>query len=214
MKSAKHFNMNRLLVANWKMNPETPREARALFSKTKLLASRLRHTTVVICSPAVFLPLLKSGRNIALGAQDISTELRGAHTGQISAPMVKYSGAAYTIIGHSERRAAGETDEIINKKIKIALGQGLKVILCVGERERDERGDYLKHLRDQLEKAVHRLPRPAVAWLVIAYEPVWAITATAGQVGGGADRADTPADFLEQAIFIRKVLSQRKCNYY
>jgi triosephosphate isomerase len=192
--------MHRLIVANWKMNPDTPSEARALVTATKLVAGNLRHTNVVICPPAVFLALLKPTRKIALGAQDISTELRGAYTGSISAPMMKYSGVTYAIIGHSERRALGETDEIINQKIKIALSQGLRVILCVGERARDEHGHYLKHLREQLEKAVYRLPRPMAKGLIIAYEPIWAI-------GVDAKQADTPAGFLEQSIFIRKVLS-------
>ena len=209
--------MKRLLVANWKMNPDPPREARTLIAATRMVARSLRRTDIVLCPPAVFANLVTPARRLALGAQDISTELRGAparpngrsggYTGSISAPMMKYSGATYTIIGHSERRMTGETDEIINKKIKIALGQNLRVILCVGELARDPRGEYLKHLRDQLEKAVHGLPKHAAQGLIIAYEPIWAITATAGQVGGGTDRADTPADFLEQAIFIRKVLS-------
>ncbi len=192
--------MNRLLVANWKMNPETPREARVLIAATRSVARSLRQTNIVLCPPAIFANLVTPARRIALGAQDISTQLRGAYTGSISAPMVKYSGATYTIIGHSERRAMGETDEIINKKVKVALGQRLRIILCVGERERDERGEYLKHLREQLEKAIHGLSKRVANGIIIAYEPIWAI-------GGGADRADTPADFLEQAIFIRKVLS-------
>ena len=194
--------MKKLIIANWKMNPETPREARWLIAVTKQVASKLKRTTVVLCPPAIFLPISagKLAKNLAFGGQDISIELRGAFTGQISAPMMKYSGATYTLVGHSERRAIGETDEIINKKIKVALGQGLKVILCVGERERDEHGNYLKHLREQLEKAVYRLPRTMAKGLIIAYEPVWAI-------GVDAKQADTPADFLEQAIFIRKVLS-------
>ena len=200
--------MNRLLVANWKMNPDSPREARTLIAATKKAAQSLRRTEIVLCPPAIFLPLVAPSRRVTLGGQDISTELRGAFTGSISAPMVKYSGATYTIIGHSERRypssafsnGIGETNEMINKKIKVALGQGLRVILCVGERERDEQGKYLGLIRISLEQAVQRLPKVAANRLIIAYEPIWAI-------GGSAEKADTPADFLEQAIFIRKVLS-------
>ena len=160
----------------------------------------VQNAEVIICPPAIFMPLVAPSRRLALGAQDISTELRGAYTGSISAPMMKYSGATYAIIGHSERRIVSETDEIINKKIKLALSQGLRVILCVGERERDQQGSYLTALRTSLEKAIYRLPRTAARGLIIVYEPVWAI-------GGNTDRADTPAGFLEQAIFIRKVLS-------
>lgn len=192
--------MNKLLIANWKMNPDTPREARRLYAATRAAARPLRRTDIVLCPPAIFMPIIVPSRRIALGAQDIFTELRGAYTGSISASMVKYSGGTYAIIGHSERRAAGETDETVNKKIKLALSQRLRVVLCVGERERDEHGKYLADLRGQLEGAIYRLPRAAARGLIVSYEPIWAI-------GGAADRADTPADFLEQAIFIRKTLS-------
>lgn len=192
--------MKKLLIANWKMNPDTPREARALVVATKRETGKLKRTTVILCPPAVFIPLIKPSKRLEIGAQDIATELRGAYTGLIAATMLKYSGATYTIIGHSEQRARGETDEIVNQKIKVALSQGLRVILCVGERERDEQGKYLAELRLSLEKAVHRLPKVTAQNIIIAYEPVWA-------VGANAKEIDTPAGFLEQAIFIRKVLS-------
>ena len=89
---------------------------------------------------------------------------------------------------------------MVNQKVKVALNQGLRVILCVGERVRDEHGQYLTELRTSLEKSIGRLPRSAASKLIIAYEPVWAI-------GVDATGTDTPAGFLEQAIFIRKVLS-------
>ena len=184
------------------MNPDTPREARRLFLKVKRAASRLRRTSVVICPPAVFLPLLRPGRNLALGAQDIFTELRGVYTGSISAAQIKYAGADYVILGHSERRQLGETDELINRKVRLALKTGLKVILCVGETTRDDRGDYLPILRGMLELDLERVTRAAVRNLIITYEPVWAI-------GGAASSADTPESFLENSLFIRKVLAAR-----
>lgn len=196
--------MKRLIVANWKMNPDTPREAKVLIAVTRATVRSLKKTNIVLCPPAIFIPLIKPSTRMTIGSQDISTELRGAYTGSIGAPMIKYSGATYTIIGHSERRqpksGAGETDEVVNQKIKIALAQGLRVILCVGERVRDEHGAYLTELRTSLEKSIGRLPRSAASKLIIAYEPIWAI-------GGDVNHADTPAGFLEQAIFIRKVLS-------
>lgn len=194
--------MKKIVIANWKMNPDTPREARRLFGRVKRGASRLHRTAVVICPPAVFLPLLRPGKNLVLGGQDLFEEPHGAYTGSISAAQIKYSGAAYMIIGHSERRARGETDELVNQKIKLALKVGLKAILCVGETIRDDRGDYLKVLRDMLERDLERVSRIEAKNLLIVYEPVWAI-------GGSASSADTPEGFLEHALFIRKVLAAR-----
>ncbi len=191
--------MKKLIVANWKMNPETPREARELFGATKKAATKSK-ARVVVCPPAVFLPLLKSASNVALGAQDAYPAASGAYTGFVSASMVAYSGAQYVIIGHSERRAAGEGDDLINQKIKWSLKSNLKIILCVGERERDHDGKYLNIIKEQLEKDLVGLSRDNFTNLIIAYEPVWAI-------GAAAKASDTPEGFREQAIFIRKVLS-------
>lgn len=196
--------MKKLVVANWKMNPDTPREAKRLFGKIKRAAGHLRRTAVVICPPAIFLQILagKPAKNLALGGQDIFSEPRGAYTGSISAAQIKYAGAEYVILGHSERRARGETDELINRKIKLAAKVGLKVILSVGETARDDRGDYLKVLRDMLERDLERVSRTEIKNLLIVYEPVWAI-------GGAASSADTPESFLEHSLFIRKVLAAR-----
>lgn len=202
--------MKKIIVANWKMNPETPREARELFAKVKRAASRLRRAEAVICPPAIFLPLLRSGKNLALGGQDMFEEPRGAparpngrsggYTGSISAAQIKYVGAEYVILGHSERRRLGETDELINRKVRLALKTGLRVILCVGEAARDLRGDYLQVLRGALERGLERVARGELKDLIIAYEPVWAI-------GGEASAADTPEGFLEQALFLKKILA-------
>ncbi len=139
---------------------------------------------------------------MALGGQDIFNELRGAYTGSISAAQIKYAGAEYVILGHSERRRLGETDGLINQKVRLAFKTGLKVILCVGETTRDDRGDYLKILREMIERDLERVSRVAIKDLIIVYEPVWAI-------GGAAAAADTPEGFLEHALFIRKVLTAR-----
>ncbi len=194
----------KLIVANWKMNPETPREARELFGRVKRLAARARAAHVVVCPPALWLPLMRSGVNLELGGQDLSAESvgSGAFTGSVSGAQLKYAGATYVLIGHSERRASGETDELIQRKLRAALRAGLRPILCVGERARDANGDYLQIIRQSLETATAEIPRAHLARLVVAYEPIWAI-------GEGANGADTPNAFLEQAIFIRRVMSQR-----
>lgn len=196
--------MKKIIVANWKLNPDSPREARELFVKIKRTVSRLKRVETVICPPAIFLPDLEKARGaakkLALGGQDAFPALDGAWTGQISPAMIRKSGARYLILGHSERRAQGDTDELINQKLKLALAQGLKVILCVGEKTRDPQGHYLQTIKTQLLTALEKVPRKLASQLIIAYEPVWAI-------GDAAKFSDTPAGFLEQAIYIRKILS-------
>lgn len=197
----------RLLVANWKMNPATPREAKALFAAGSRAAGGLsgRKLEVVICPPALYLPLLapkveRAGAALALGAQDGYWEPEGAYTGETSIVMLRRAGASYLIVGHSERRRAGDTNELVNRKLKAALAAGLKVILCVGEAERDQAGQYLGWLRGQVLAGLAGVPARLFPKVAIAYEPLWAI-------GSEAKRADTPEGFLEQAIYIRKVIS-------
>jgi triosephosphate isomerase len=196
-------NLKKLIVANWKLAPSAWSEARGIFLSVKQSVSRLRRVETVICPPAVWLwPMAErlSGRRLLLGGQDVSWATEGAHTGELSAAMIKHAGAKYVLLGHSERRAASDSDEVINQKIKAALRVGLKVIFCVGERERDPSGEYLNELRRQIEAGLAGIPRKNLDELTVAYEPVWAI-------GSAAVAADTPAGFLEQALYIRKVLS-------
>ena len=197
----------RMIVANWKMNPDNLSDARRLAAGARRAAGRARRgAEVVLCPPAIYLGALvrpTAGRRrppLSFGIQDIFWETSGAYTGMISSLMAQSLGVEYAIVGHSERRAAGDDDAAVNRKVRAARRAGLRVILCVGERERDERGHYLHFIRRQLETALQSLPRPQLAEIIIAYEPLWAIS-TAGR------GADTPADFLEQAIYIRKVLS-------
>lgn len=187
----------KLIVGNWKANPESLREAKEIFNPIKKAAGKLKNVEVVICPPAVYLSSLSG---LALGGQDAFWELSGAYTGQLGPTMLRNAGATYIIIGHSETRALGDTDNIVNAKVRLALKHGLKVILCVGEKERDEKGKYLEVLRGQLESALAGMPRTMAKQLVVAYEPIWAI-------GAAAKGVDTPAGFLEQSIFIRKVLA-------
>lgn len=184
------------------MNPLAPSEAKRLGAGIRRAVAKLRRTKVVICPPALFLPLLagRASGKLNFGAQDIFTEKKGAYTGALSAEMFAYAGASYALVGHSERRAAGELSEQTALKVRAALRAGLKVVLCVGERERDAHGQYFEFLREQVTSALNGVPRRLVEHLVLAYEPVWAI-------GGEAAAADTPADFLEKKLFLRKVLS-------
>jgi triosephosphate isomerase len=192
----------KIIVANWKMNPKSTKEADTLFTKIKSRATRSKKALVVVCPPAVFLErLAKKHGAVRIGAQDVAEQKEGAFTGSVSAPMVKSAGGTYSIIGHSERRAAGDTNESVNKKVLIALEYRLNVILCVGEERRDEEGEYLAIIAEQLTKGLRSVPPALYKNIIIAYEPVWAI-------GERAKGSDTPSSFLEIALYIKKTLAE------
>ena len=170
--------MKFLLVANWKMNPETKKEAKNLFDLIKKGLKNVKNTEVVICAPFPFISILNPRPKILkLGAQNCFWEKSGPFTGEISTLMLKDLNCQYVILGHSERRRyLGETDEMINKKLKAALKANLKPILCIGETEQEKRaGKTKKVLISQLKNAFNRLATKWLSRLIIAYEPVWAI---------------------------------------
>jgi triosephosphate isomerase len=189
-----------ILIANWKAYVEDSKKARALLSLSKRLA-RGSDTTFIIAPPAPFLAALslKAGR-IAFAAQDISITTGGAATGESTAQAFANAGATYAIVGHSERRAMGDTNEVVSQKLAHALAHELRPVLCVGERERDSEGRYLTFIREQIESALRPLSQKERKQLIIAYEPIWAI-------GKSADAAIRPADLSEMVLYIRKVLS-------
>jgi len=189
-----------LIVANWKMNPESAEKAREIFLETKKTVKTLKNTKVVVCPPFVYLSDLEkvNDSKIILGAQDMFWEKSGSFTGEISSNMLKKEG--YVILGHSERRELGETEEMIAKKISSALSAGLKPILCIGEKERDVHGDYFAFLKNQIINSIGKLPKNLFKKLIIAYEPIWAI-------GKSEDEAMKPADIHETSLFIKKVLT-------
>jgi triosephosphate isomerase len=163
--------MKNLIAGNWKLNPTNQKEAKELFDEIK---AGIKDTTVevVVCPPFVFLPLLKG---LALGAQNIYSEEKGAFTGEISGAMLKDIGVEYVIIGHSERRKYfNETDEQVNQKIKKALEAGLKIIFCVGETaEEKEAGKREEVLQRQIQDGLKDIPD--IDNVNVAYEPIWAI---------------------------------------
>lgn len=162
--------MKNLIVANWKTNPASKKEAEQIFNGIKKGVKKAK-AEVVVCPPFVYLPLLKG---LALGAQNIFFDDK-PFTGGISAAMLKGLGVEYVIIGHSEvRRYLKETDEIVNKKVKIALEASLKVILCVGETlEEREVGKKNEILERQIKQGLSGIDD--LENLNVAYEPLWAI---------------------------------------
>lgn len=186
------------------MNPLAPKEAEKIFSAVAKNAATLRKVDVVVCPPAIYAEKLKRlSRKISLGAQDAFWGETGAQTGEISAEMLYELGLKYAILGHSERRARGESDADVNKKIKSALSAGLRPILCVGETVRDEEHNYFAFVKEQLERAFEGVSKNSIGSILIAYEPVWAISSTPGRHDA------TPEDASEMSIFIRKILSDK-----
>lgn len=191
-----------LIAANWKAYVEDLAKAKALFAATKRAAARSK-ATVVVAPPApfigVFAPTDKS--KIAFAAQDVSLTTGGAQTGESTAQAFAAIGATYAIVGHSERRAAGDTNEMVAEKLSHALAHGLTPILCVGERERDEEGRYLTFIREELHGALASQSPKDRAKVIVAYEPIWAI-------GKHAENAITPTDLGEMVLYIKKVLAE------
>lgn len=181
----------KIVAGNWKMNM-TPKEAAAFAGKMKgLVASD--SVDVVFCVPFVDLaPVIEELKDssIAVGAQNMHFADKGAFTGEISPEMLKEMGVEYVVLGHSERREYfGETNEMVNQKVKKALSVGLKPILCCGETlEQREANITTEWVRMQIKCGLLGLTAQEVAKVVIAYEPIWAIgtgkTATAEQAQG------------------------------
>lgn len=192
-----------LIVGNWKAYVETRAKAKALHQGAKRLAAKGSHE-IVVAPPFPYLGLLaptKPGKADAmLASQDVSVTVGGAQTGEVTAGLLRELGVAYVIVGHSERRASGETDTVVLEKARHALAHGMTPIICIGERERDDEASYLKEVRRQIEAVFAHLTPKERLQTVIAYEPIWAIGKT------GAD-AITPADLGEMILYIRKVLA-------
>lgn len=191
--------IKKLVVGNWKMNPVCMREAKKIAGDIKKGIKNIKKTQVVICPSYTYLTLLSNIRStsVFLGSQNAFYETFGPYTGEVSFSQLHQFKVSHVILGHSERRAMGETDEIINKKVKAVVGEGMTAILCVGEKVRDHHGDYFSFVKQQIVSGVKDVPKKLIDHVVIAYEPVWAI---------GAKEAMNPRDIHEMSIYVKKVL--------
>ena len=194
-----------LIAGNWKMNGTS-----AALGEVRSLGEKLAQTpprcTVVICPPATLLERLSdlaAPMGIVIGGQDCHAAPNGAHTGDISAPMLADAGAQYVILGHSERRANhAETDEMVRAKANAAMGAGLIPIICVGETEAErDAGSAESVVLSQLAGSVP--PDWREDGIVIAYEPVWAI---------GTGRTPSTDDIAQMHGTIRRDLAERFGN--
>lgn len=193
-----------IVAGNWKMNPQTPEEARELMRGYRRLARTNEHIAYRACVPSVYLPVVESKKaqgEVVVCAQNIYHEDAGAYTGAVSLPMVRAVGAGSVLIGHSERRNLfGVSDEVVSSKIAAAMEHDMPMIVCFGESARDESGLYTDELREQLEHIVEPfVSSRKIKLLTLAYEPVWAI-------GEGAKRAVSQDELFSTAILIRNIL--------
>ncbi len=197
--------MRQIIIAgNWKMNktnPEAKELAQALVDKV----GSTENPKVIICPPYTALTelsgLLKNTK-IELGAQNMYFEESGAYTGEISPSMLLTTGVTYVILGHSERREYfSESDDIVNKKVHLALKSGLKPIVCVGEQlEQRENGQMEEVVGEQVDSSLAGLSADDLKSIIIAYEPVWAI---------GTGKTATPETAQEVHRFIRNRLKKK-----
>ncbi len=197
----------KLIIANWKMNPLTLREAQRIFDSSCSAADAAKNVDLVIAPPFVYLnDLINYCDEESFGAQDVCWEdpsKGGAYTGEVSATMLKKMGVEYVIVGHSERRQyLQETDAFIGKKVAVTIKAGMVAVLCVGEPiEVRKKGlsTVKQYIRKQLDGAFKEMKFTALQSkkIVIAYEPIWAI---------GTGMTPTAADAGEVIDFIRTVL--------
>jgi len=187
------------IVANWKCNPDSVKEAKKILIGYKKGIKKSKKAQAVICSPAHLLGLAKDTLKslAAVGGQNCSWENCGAFTGEISAPQLADMGCGYVIVGHSERRKFfGETNESVNKRVKAALAAGLTPIVCVGEtREERIEGKITDVVELQIKEGLKDVDL-CTTKIIIAYEPVWAI---------GTGQACSPQEAGVVSQFIRNI---------
>jgi triosephosphate isomerase len=189
-----------LIVGNWKAYVEDAARAKKLASVAKKLAQGAHQIVVAPSAPYLGLLAQSNRSKLAFAAQDVSATTGGAHTGEMTAQALAGAGIEYAIIGHSERRAMGETDMLIAEKVQHALAHAITPIICVGESIRDEGAEYLSVVRKQVSAAFQPLSSKERLSVVVAYEPVWAIGKTAAD-------AITSSDLAEMVLYVRKVIS-------
>jgi len=194
-------NNKPIIVANWKCNPLDFREAKKLFFAVARKTKGNKGAEVVICPPFVFIPFFMERKGVLrLGAQNCFWREKGAFTGEISPFMLKGLGVEYVILGHSERRNYfREDNKTINKKVRLALSSGLKVILCIGEKltiRRKGKRAVENFLKNQLKAGLEGIKGKELKNVFLAYEPIWAI---------GSGRACPWEEAEKIKIFLKKV---------
>ena len=201
----KKIMRKKIVAGNWKMNLNLQEGVALAKELNGMLAADKPACDVIICTPFIHLASVANELNaevIGLGAENCADKEKGAFTGEVSASMVKSTGAQYVILGHSERRAYyHETPEILKEKINLALANSLKVIFCIGEVLEDrESGKQNEVVKAQLEGSLFDLSKEEFSNIILAYEPVWAI---------GTGKTATAEQAEEMHAFIRSVIADK-----
>ena len=198
----------KIVAGNWKMNLNLQEGVALAKELNDMLKEEKPNCGVIICTPFIHLASIAQilDKNvIGLGAENCADKEKGAYTGEVSAEMVKSTGAQYVIIGHSERRGYyNETPQILKEKVQLALKNGLKVIFCIGEsleeREANRQNEVVK---TELEGSVFNLTEEDFKNVIIAYEPIWAI---------GTGKTATAEQAEEIHAFIRSIIAEKYGN--
>ena len=189
-----------VIAGNWKMN-KTPSETKEFMMQLKNIMPKGRWCDIALCVPAVCIPAaVRAMREtrVGIGAENVNANPSGAYTGEIAANMLVDAGCKYVIIGHSERRAMGETDADVNAKVLAALEAGLVPIMCCGETlEQREAGVTTEHITMQIKLGLQGVSEDKIRKVIIAYEPIWAI---------GTGKTATPEQAEEVCESIRTVV--------
>ncbi len=199
-----------VIAGNWKMN-KTPSETKEYMATLKTILPRGRWCDIALCVPAVCIPAaVRAMREtrVGIGAENCNPNPSGAYTGEIATNMLVDAGCKYVIIGHSERRAMGETDQEVNAKVLAALNAGLIPIMCCGESlEQREAGITSEWIATQIKLGLQGVPEDKIRRVIIAYEPIWAI---------GTGRTATPEQAEEVCehirIVVRKLYSSKNAR--
>ena len=189
-----------VIAGNWKMN-KTPSETKEFMNQLKAIMPKGRWCDIALCVPAVCIPAaVRAMREtrVGIGAENCNANASGAYTGEIATNMLVDAGCKYVIIGHSERRAMGETDADVNAKVLAALEAGLTPIMCCGESLQQREADITNEwIAMQIKLGLQGVSEDQIRKVVIAYEPIWAI---------GTGRTATPEQAEEVCEGIRAVV--------
>ncbi len=191
-----------LIVGNWKLNPQSLKEAVALADGVARSHKKNEVPYVAIApSPVHMTEVAKkiSRSTVSLSAQNVALQPMGPFTGEFSAMQLRDLGTEFVIIGHSERRAMGETDQEVQAKTLLALKNKLTPIVCIGESDRDSRGEFFNFVQNQIRALCKGLTSAQIKKIIIAYEPIWAI---------GTGKTATAEDVKEMQLFIVSVLTK------
>ncbi len=191
----------KMIIANWKMNVVSEKDAENLFNSIKAVVAKLDYTKMVCCPPHMYVNQVAKNvnhKNYRVGGQDAYAEESGSRTGETSVLMMKNAGAEYIILGHSERRHL-ETKTDVARKITAVLEHEMTPVICIGEEQRDK--NWKKTLQQQLKDVFNRVPKKTPENIIIAYEPIWAIS---------SDKKNpaTSVEYMEALEVIKKELQK------